>query len=73
MLFRSTPFVDLPVSATEDRVVGTLDIEKAIQKGERHFDPGILSALDPKNMVKDGNSAPLHDGAVKYYKEKGWM
>jgi uncharacterized protein len=32
-----------------------------------------FSALDPKNMVKDGNSAPLHDGAVKYYKEKGWM
>ena len=29
--------------------------------------------LDPKNMVKDGNSAPLHPGAVKYYKEKGWM
>jgi len=32
-----------------------------------------FSALDPKNMMKDGNSAPLHDGAVKYYKEKGWM
>jgi len=29
--------------------------------------------LDPKNMIKDGLSAPLHDGAVKYYKEKGWM
>jgi TRAP-type uncharacterized transport system substrate-binding protein len=24
-------------------------------------------------MVKDGLSAPLHDGAVKYYKEKGWI
>lgn len=32
-----------------------------------------FSALNPKNMVKDGNSAPLHPGAVKYYKEKGWM
>jgi len=32
-----------------------------------------FSALDPKNMMKDGNSAPLHDGAVRYYKEKGWM
>jgi uncharacterized protein len=31
-----------------------------------------LANLDPKNMVKDGLSAPLHDGAVKYYKEKGW-
>ena len=29
--------------------------------------------LDPKNMVKDGNSAPMHPGAVKYYKEKGWL
>jgi TRAP transporter TAXI family solute receptor len=28
--------------------------------------------LDPKMMVKDGNSAPLHPGAAKYYKEKGW-
>lgn len=38
----STPFVNLPVSATEDRVVGTLDIEKAIQTGEKHFEPGVL-------------------------------
>ncbi len=29
--------------------------------------------LDPKEMIKDGLSAPLHPGAVKYYKEKGWM
>ncbi|MGE0357764.1 MAG: TAXI family TRAP transporter solute-binding subunit [Burkholderiales bacterium] len=29
--------------------------------------------LDPKKMIKDGNSAPLHDGAIRYYKEKGWM
>lgn len=29
--------------------------------------------LDPKKMIKDGLSAPLHNGAVKYYKEKGWM
>ncbi len=29
--------------------------------------------LDPKNMVKNGNSAPLHPGAMKYYKEKGWL
>jgi len=29
--------------------------------------------LDPKTMIKDGLSAPLHNGAVKYYKEKGWM
>ncbi|MDO5624519.1 MAG: TAXI family TRAP transporter solute-binding subunit [Pseudomonadota bacterium] len=29
--------------------------------------------LDPARMVKDGLSAPLHPGAVKYYKEKGWL
>ncbi len=29
--------------------------------------------LDPKEMIKNGNSAPLHPGAAKYYKEKGWM
>ncbi len=29
--------------------------------------------LDPKDMVKSGISAQLHPGAVKYYKEKGWM
>ena len=29
--------------------------------------------LDPKDMVKSGISAPLHEGAIKYYKEKGWM
>ena len=29
--------------------------------------------LDPKNMVKDGLSAPLHEGAARYYKEKGWI
>lgn len=29
--------------------------------------------LEPRNMIKDGLSAPLHPGAVKYYKEKGWM
>jgi hypothetical protein len=32
-----------------------------------------LANLDPKSMIKDGLSAPLHDGAVKYYKEKGWI
>ena len=29
--------------------------------------------LDPKQMISNGLSAPLHKGAVKYYKEKGWM
>ena len=29
--------------------------------------------LDAKNMIKDGLSAPIHEGAMRYYKEKGWM
>src|SRR3989304_2473218 len=45
---RRTSFVNLPVSATEDRVVGTLDIEKAIKKGERHFEAGGLAAAHPR-------------------------
>ena len=32
-----------------------------------------LANLKPEDMIKDGNSAPLHDGAVRYYREKGWM
>jgi TRAP transporter TAXI family solute receptor len=29
--------------------------------------------LDPQHMIKDGLSAPLHEGALRYYKEKGWI
>jgi len=29
--------------------------------------------LDPKNMVADGLTAPLHEGAARYYREKGWI
>ena len=32
-----------------------------------------LAHLQPENMVKDGNSAPLHEGAARYYREKGWI
>ena len=67
----NTPFVDLPVSATEDRVVGTLDIEKAIQKGERHFEPGILAAanrgvlyVDEVNLLDDHVVDLLLDSAA---------
>jgi Mg-chelatase subunit ChlI len=70
-IFRSTPFVDLPVSATEDRVVGTLDIEKAIRKGERHFEPGILAAanrgvlyVDEVNLLDDHVVDLLLDSAA---------
>ena len=67
----STPFVDLPVSATEDRVVGTLDIEKAIKTGEKHFDPGILFAanggvlyVDEVNLLDDHVVDLLLDSAA---------
>ena len=68
---RSTSFVNLPVSATEDRVVGTLDIEKAIQKGERHFEPGVLAAanrgllyIDEVNLLDDHVVDVLLDSAA---------
>ena len=68
---RLTPFIDLPVSATEDRVVGTLDIEKAIQLGERHFEPGILAAanrgllyIDEVNLLDDHVVDVLLDSAA---------
>jgi uncharacterized protein len=32
-----------------------------------------FASLDPAHMIKDGLSAPLHPGAAKYYKEKGWI
>ena len=32
-----------------------------------------LGNLDPKTMVTEGLSSPVHDGAAKYYKEKGWL
>ncbi len=68
---RRTRLVDLPVSATEDRVVGTLDIEAAIQKGERHFDPGVLAAanrgilyVDEVNLLDDHVVDLLLDSAA---------
>jgi len=71
VLRRRTSFVDLPVSATEDRVVGTLDIELAIQKGERHFEPGVLAAanrgllyVDEVNLLDDHVVDLLLDSAA---------
>ena len=68
---RRTPFVDLPVSATEDRVVGTLDIESAIQRGERRFDAGILASanrgllyIDEVNLLDDHVVDVLLDSAA---------
>jgi len=68
---RRTSFVNLPVSATEDRVVGTLDIEKAIKRGERHFEPGVLAAanrgllyIDEVNLLDDHVVDVLLDSAA---------
>jgi Mg-chelatase subunit ChlI len=68
---RATPFINLPVSATEDRVVGTLDIERAIQKGERHFEAGVLAAanrgllyIDEVNLLDDHVVDILLDSAA---------
>ncbi len=68
---RRAAFVDLPVSATEDRVVGTLDIEKAIQEGKKHFEPGVLAAanrgilyVDEVNLLDDHIVDLLLDSAA---------
>lgn len=68
---RTTPFINLPVSATEDRVVGTLDIEQAIQKGERHFEAGVLANanrgllyIDEVNLLDDHVVDVLLDSAA---------
>ena len=68
---RKTRMIDLPVSATEDRVVGTLDIEAAIKKGERHFEPGILASanrgilyVDEVNLLDDHVVDLLLDSAA---------
>ena len=68
---RRTSFVDLPISATEDRVVGTLDIERAIKEGERHFEPGVLAAanrgllyIDEVNLLDDHVVDLLLDSAA---------
>lgn len=69
--YRRTSFVDLPVSATEDRVVGTLDIERAIKEGERHFEPGVLALanrgllyIDEVNLLDDHVVDVLLDSAA---------
>lgn len=54
------PVVDLPLGATEDRVVGALNIERALSHGEKSFEPGLLAKanrgflyIDEVNLLED--------------------
>src|SRR3954465_14642161 len=69
--WRRAPLVDLPLGATEDRVVGTLDLERALQHGERRFEPGLLAAanrgilyVDEVNLLGDHLVDVLLDAAA---------
>merc|ERR1719408_575464 len=43
VVLKKVPMVDLPLGATEDRVCGTIDIEKALTQGKKAFEPGLLA------------------------------
>ena len=54
------PVVDLPLGATEDRVIGALDLESALTRGEKRFEPGLLARahrgflyIDEANLLED--------------------
>jgi len=68
---RQIPIVDLPVGATEDRLVGSLDIEEAIKTGNRIFEPGLIAAthrgilyIDEVNLLNDHLVDILLDAAA---------
>ena len=65
------PFIDLPLGATEDRVVGSLDLERALATGEKRFEPGLLAKanrgflyIDEINLLEDHLVDLLLDVAV---------
>jgi magnesium chelatase subunit I len=67
----AVPFVDLPLGATEDRVVGSLDLERALATGEKRFEPGLLAKanrgflyIDEINLLEDHLVDLLLDVAV---------
>jgi magnesium chelatase subunit I len=56
----AAPVVDLPLGATEDRVIGALDLERALANGSKHFEPGLLAGanrgflyIDEINLLED--------------------
>nr|YP_010502715.1 Mg-protoporyphyrin IX chelatase [Eutreptiella eupharyngea]UXD06311.1 Mg-protoporyphyrin IX chelatase [Eutreptiella eupharyngea] len=68
------PMVDLPLGATEDRVCGTIDIEKALTEGVKAFEPGLLAKanrgilyVDEVNLLDDHLVDVLLDSAAS-----GW-
>ena len=63
--------VELPISATEDRVVGTIDLEHALKQGEKKVEPGLLAAanrgilyVDEVNLLDDHVVDVLLDSAA---------
>src|SRR5581483_9159895 len=63
--------VELPINASEDRVVGSIDIEAAIKSGERRFEPGVLADahrnilyVDEVNLLDDHIVDILLDAAA---------
>jgi magnesium chelatase subunit I len=57
---RPVPVIDLPLGATEDRVVGALNLERALSTGEKAFEPGLLAQanrgflyIDEVNLLED--------------------
>ena len=72
--FKKVPMVDLPLGATEDRVCGTIDIEKALTEGIKAFEPGLLAKanrgilyVDEVNVLDDHLVDILLDSAAS-----GW-
>lgn len=70
-LKRKVRVVELPVGATEDRVVGALDLEHALKKGEKRVEPGLLAAahrgilyVDEVNLLDDHVVDVLLDSAA---------
>lgn len=70
-VLRPARVVDLPIGATEDRVLGTLHLERALRSGERHFEPGLLAAahrgilsIDEVNLLPDHLVDILLDAAA---------
>lgn len=68
---RRVPLVELPLGATEDRVCGTIDIEKALAEGVRAFEPGLLAKanrgilfVDEVNMLDDSLVDVVLDSAA---------